>query len=314
MKKNAIKIILSCTFLITTSTAMAENNYVFRHFLLGVKGYNSVGGTIPPIIDDGDSTLVSCYDPLNIGKIGTEIQCKDMLIVDEDMLRTSINDGSYAISNENGNTYTLGDSDYNVFTGQVTSIYELFDEYFNEDIGYWDTSNVEDMRYAFSNSFLFNQNIGNWDTSSAISMFGMFAFAMNFNQDIGSWDTSNVTDMAYMFSQNFNQDISGWDTSSVNFMEYMFSDSENFNQDISGWDTSNVTTMQFMFASAKSFNQDISNWDTSNVTDMEFMFATATNFNKDLSRWCVEKISVRPDFFSGYTPSIPEPVWGSCPQ
>ena len=44
----------------------------------------------------------------------------------------------------------------------------------------------------------FNQDIGDWNTSNVNDMFQMFAGASSFNQDIGDWDTSNVFTM-YVF-------------------------------------------------------------------------------------------------------------------
>jgi surface protein len=37
---------------------------------------------------------------------------------------------------------------------------------FNEDIGYWDVSNVKDMSWMFRDAPSFNQDIGNWDTGN----------------------------------------------------------------------------------------------------------------------------------------------------
>ena len=48
---------------------------------------------------------------------------------------------------------------------------------FNGDLSNWDVSNVEDMRFMFSNS----------------------SFTCE-NGDISKWDVSNVRDMSYMFN------------------------------------------------------------------------------------------------------------------
>jgi len=45
---------------------------------------------------------------------------------------------------------------------------------------------------------LFNQDIGNWDVSNVNNMSDMFNNA-DFNQDIGNWDVSNVNNMSDMY-------------------------------------------------------------------------------------------------------------------
>ena len=87
----------------------------------------------------------------------------------------------------------------------------------------WNTSDVTDMSYLFSDYNYFNQPIGEWDVSSVTNMEGMFYGVDNFNQPIGEWDVSSVTSMKSMFCfTSFNQNIGEWDTSSVTNMECMF--------------------------------------------------------------------------------------------
>ena len=189
---------------------------------------------------------------------------------------------------------------------------------FNQDIYFWDTSNVTNMYAMFRFTTSFNSDIGFWDTSNVTNMQAMFAGAETFNQDIGNWDTSSVTHMGSMFAggaSSFNQDIGSWDTSNVTNMEAMFAGAETFNQDIGNWDTSSVTVMWQMFGSAYNFNQDIGNWNTSSVTNMTGMFENASSFNQDISGWCVS------NFNSEYTPSgfsnltdANKPIWGTCPN
>lgn len=176
----------------------------------------------------------------------------------------------------------------------------------------WDTRNITDMSYLFSDSYLFNQDIGNWDVGNVTNMSNMFAWASSFNQEIGSWNTGNVTDMSYMFNgaSVFNQDIGAWNTANVTTLQQMFGRASsfnrnigtwntsnvtnmsavfwlasNFNQNIGNWNTSNAVTMSSMFSSASSFNQNIGNWNTASVTDMSYMFAFASNFNQNISAW-----------------------------
>jgi surface protein len=212
---------------------------------------------------------------------------------------------------------------------------------FNQPIGNWDTSNVENMNDMFWNATAFNQPIGDWDTSNVNGMAYMFSYAEAFNQPIGAWDTSNVTDMSGMFqgsafnqplelwdtsnvtamsqmflsTTSFDQPLDAWDTSKVTSMFGMFWGAEAFDQPVGSWDTSNVGNMSWMFAGATAFDQPISTWNTGNVTDMSRMFYGAGSFNRDLSGWCVVLIPSRPDVFDdgAISWSLPRPAWGTCP-
>ena len=55
------------------------------------------------------------------------------------------------------------------------------------------------MAEMFNGAESFNQQVGDWDTSMVEDMFRMFQDAKSFNQPIDGWDTSNVTDMDDMF-------------------------------------------------------------------------------------------------------------------
>ena len=48
------------------------------------------------------------------------------------------------------------------------------------------------MDSMFEEAEAFNQNIGGWDTSKVEDMFAMFYDADAFNQDLSSWDASAV--------------------------------------------------------------------------------------------------------------------------
>lgn len=236
-----------------------------------------------------------CYDAANAGTVGQTgwTGCEDMYIVNDlEELETAVTN-NYTITH-NEVDYTFGDSANNIFTGQVTSLNQLFlnQQTFNEDIGYWDTSSVTNMNLLFWGTLIFNQNIGSWDTANVINMGNMFNLANVFDKDISSWDTANVTSMSKMFDS-----------------------ARAFNRDIGSWDVSAVTTMENMFNDATAFNQDIGSWDTSSVTNMDSMFRIATDFNQDLSGWNVENIPSKPqDFDTGatrWTNASWRPQWGT---
>ncbi len=199
---------------------------------------------------------------------------------------------------------------------------------FNQNINFWDTSNVRSMGGMFYGATSFNQPLNNWDTSNVISMSGMFYGATSFNQPLDNWDTSNVTSMSYMFygatsfnqpldnwnvskvtkmynmfyyATSFNQPLANWDTSNVTYMSSMFQEAKSFNQPLANWDTSNVTYMGYMFYGATSFNQPLDNWDTSNVTSMGYMFDRATSFNQPLNNWDTSNVTNMTEMFRSAT-------------
>jgi len=68
------------------------------------------------------------------------------------------------------------------------------------DLSGWDTSNVTNMNFMFSNSNLQSLDLSGWDTSNVTSMTHMF-FGMNRLQslDLSHFDMRNVTNMLGMF-------------------------------------------------------------------------------------------------------------------
>ncbi len=227
-----------------------------------------VGTGVTP---DEEPTTSNCYDQSNVGTIGQEAPCRNMLIVDREMMRNAepINGGRDRGINHNGTLYTFGDSDRNIFTGQVLNMSALFqnDTNFHSPIGYWDVSNVRSMGMMFSGATRFDRAIGDWDVSNVNSMQGMFSGATRFDRAIGDWDVSNVTNMSEMFisANSFNRSVNSWDVSNVNNMAFMFAENTMYDRPLDRWDTSSVTNMDGMFENATRFNRSLRCWDVSNV-------------------------------------------------
>lgn len=90
----------------------------------------------------------------------------------------------------------------------------------------WNTSSVIRMESMFQNNSGFNQNIGGWNVSSLQNANAMFSFGSlpnisTFNNggsnSINSWNTSSLQRFASMFSSAsaFNQPVGGWDIDQV---------------------------------------------------------------------------------------------------
>ncbi|MFL2765981.1 MAG: BspA family leucine-rich repeat surface protein [Paracoccaceae bacterium] len=202
-------------------------------------------------VNFGKTVAANCYTA-SVNTIGTSSPCTGMLIVDFNMLSTALNNRTYAIEGPDGVSYTLTDSAKNVFTGQLTTMENLF-RYtrFTGDINYWDVSNVTNLIRAFRDNRYFNGDLSSWDVSSVTNMMETFRGTV-FNGDITSWDVSSVTNMYLTFYNN-----------------------RNFNQNITGWDVSNVTTFNRTFLYATGFDQDIRAWSVKSNASFSYMFYRA---------------------------------------
>lgn len=91
----------------------------------------------------------------------------------------------------------------------------------------------------------FNENIGSWNTANVNNMFGMFGNATLFNGDIGSWNTANVTNMSGMFygAKSFNQPSGDWTFNPKVILAELFSstgmDCNNYSSTLIGWQRNN---------------------------------------------------------------------------
>jgi len=69
---------------------------------------------------------------------------------------------------------------------------------FNQDIGLWNVSAVEDMQLMFRSAKMFNQDISKWDVSSVKTTYNMFKGANNFHQNLENWNTSSLRDNSHL--------------------------------------------------------------------------------------------------------------------
>ena len=151
-----------------------------------------------------------------------------MLIVDRQMLldAQSTLDGADKVITHSASSidYTFGDSDHNIFTGQVTDMDSLFANNFtfNADIGYWNTRNVTTMMGMFFNTEAFNYALNtngyHWDTSKVSNMAWMFSGASAFDQNLAAWDVSSLVNAEQMLDNsglsiaNYSALLIGWST------------------------------------------------------------------------------------------------------
>jgi surface protein len=246
------------------------------------------------IESESNSLLISsqtCFNSSNVNTIGLVSPCLDMLIVDRAMLDAAIIDGADKYITFSGTNYTFGDSTYNVFTGQVITMSQLFDHtVFNSNINYWDVSNVTSMYQTFYNADAFNQPLNNWDVSSVASMSAMFRNTRDFNQNIDSWNLSSANNIQSMFQEtnSFNQPLNNWNIDQITDIRFMFEDANSFNQPLNNWNVSSVINMFATFRNTNSFNQNISLWDVDQVT-------TCTTFDTSAVAWIAEN---KPNFTS----------------
>jgi len=202
----------------------------------------------------------------------------------------------------------------------VISMFAMFAEnnIFNqEDIQYWDTTSVTNMRYIFNNSLMhgvlnnsqeaaeihgpsswFNQQFqlvyyasnGVTLKVNATSLDDFKALNNNSAEITFNGVLYTVVDDTTLHNEIANQNYN-LITTFVTNMDEVFKSETSFNVDISYWDTSNVTTMDSMFRGASSFNQPIGNWDTSNVENIAKVFMECTAFNQDIGEWDTSNVT-----------------------
>ena len=194
----------------------------------------------------------------------------------------------------------------------------------------WDTSNVKDMSFMFSEYWGNLPDISNWNTSNVINMSGIFSgnYYLKVLPNISKWKTYNLNSISRIFencdSLESLPDISNWDTSKINLLDYVFKGCKSLKYlpDISKWNTSKVSTMRGLFEDCNSLLSlpdisnwniskvkyinalfcgchslinlpDISNWKISNVIDMSWLFRDCKSIKQlpDISKWNTSKVT-----------------------
>ena len=241
----------------------------------------------------------SCYSA-DSNTIGTASPCLGMLIVDQTMLNTAVANDTYAITGPDSNTYTFGNSSRNIFTGQMTSMYGLFrgKTSFNEDIGYWDVSNVENMSGMFNSASSFTGDLSAWDVGSVTDMSGMFSGATSFNKELSPWTPIAATNMSGMLNMNYDYSAMGQGQGIEEGDRYNVISKFNNGERAEGREANGDLLVDFK-APLK--------WNTGKVTDMSFMFRENRYFNQNCSTSPVE-------LFLGFIvkSAVPTPVLTAC--
>jgi surface protein len=210
----------------------------------------------------------------------TVLDGREILVVDDLLIREVVHDLRYGMSL----VYLC--------TSMVSDMNRLFSRknFFDEDISHWDTSNVNNMAYMFSNS-KFNRPLDVWDTSKVVDMSGMFYCCKYFNQPLANWSVKNVKTMEYMFSEaiSFNQPIGNWDVSNVQNMRAVFFEARSFNQPLHKWNIRSVSDMGFMFHGSACSPKEVMNyWNLSHLESeqKEYMFKPETiEWEYEKRRW-----------------------------
>ena len=177
------------------------------------------------------------------------------------------------------------------FTGKNTSYHFSCFKGGSIDLSNFNTSNVTDMHYMFSDcSSLTSLDLSSFNTSNVTNMTSLFRGCLSLTSlDLSSFNTTNVTNMGSMFnscSSLTSLDVNSFNTSKVTDIGGMFYGcSSLISLDVSNFDTTNVTGMASMFQNCSSLtNIDLSNFDTANVKNMYAMFSNCSSLTSlDLS-------------------------------
>ena len=258
-------------------------NYETIYYLNQFKADDSILNELNKIIEcnnikDKFNNIFNIYTKMNIDEINIiyKVTNKEVKLFNESFIKKNKNNCKLIINEKeqelkekyNFGLFSSKKDTLKVILKGITNIINAADMFDNcksllslPDIDKWDTSNITNMAWMFSNcSLLSLPNISKWNISNVVNTNHMFygCSLLESLPDISEWDTSNVKDMSHLF-RNCKK------LSSL--------------PDISKWNTSNVTNISYMFygCSALSSLPEISKWDTSKVTDMFNMFYDCKN-------------------------------------
>lgn len=199
-------------------------------------------------------------------------------------LKNTGKDNSYMFTNYKGTNLDLSNFD----TSQVTDIEYMFSNCYkltSLDLSSFDTSNVTIMRSIFNScSNLTSIDLSNFNTGNVTNMGTMFQSCSKLTSlDLSNFNTNNVTNMSGMFNgcnALTSLNISSWNTSNVTNMSNMFSYCISIEKlDLKNWVTPNLTTTNTMFNSCKKLKYlDIRNFEFTKVTSYSNMFGSNASF------------------------------------
>ena len=258
-------------------------NYETIYYLNQFKADDSILNELNKIIEcnnikDKFNNIFNIYTKMNIDELNIiyKVTNKEVKLFNESFIKKNKNNCKLIINEKeqelkekyNFGLFSSKKDTLKIKLKGITNIINAADMFDNcksllslPDIDKWDTSNITNMAWMFSNcSLLSLPNISKWNISNVVNTNHMFygCSLLESLPDISEWDTSNVKDMSHLF-RNCKK------LSSL--------------PDISKWNTSNVTNISYMFygCSALSSLPEISKWDTSKVTDMFNMFYDCKN-------------------------------------
>jgi surface protein len=134
------------------------------------------------------------------------------------------------------------------------------------------------MFATFSGCTVFNQDIGSFNVTGVEDFWSVFLNCTSFNQDISSWDVSSATQMRFAFKgcSSFNKNLNAtWGPLLTNVYTFadMFESASSYNQPMNLWDVSGATDLNSMFYNATIFNRDLSGWCVPKIPGLPFQFA-----------------------------------------